>query len=378
MTMNTNLKKLLVPLAAITLLASACDPFPAKPGGDPAIVRVITYAGSLGTSNTVETVSGGNTVSTDFAEPDGTISVQFNKPMDGSTIQLHDNYYTPPVTVPPTPAVDPCTPAVGGINVSEFPAGTTTCYNPSSATDGGQIIITPGAPLVYGTTYHVTGTVKDYEGKAITLNVSVTVDKRPLPFSIDGYTAGVDWFDSSPTSYEVLRSTTGAAGSYTHLATVDPAVDCDGVLCEIIDPEKVPGTDYYYQVKETTGTTTTDRPAAQGPTTTFSALTPTLGVASTTTPPPVVLTGIIRVAWGAIHGANGYDVDRSTDGGATWAPLIHQVGRTYYDGTAAPGTAAPTTNGSLVTGTVYTYRVTPTFADAFAAEKGNAASKAVP
>jgi len=369
--MNTKLTKFLLPLAALALGSVACDPFPAKPGGDPAVVRVVTYGGSLGTSNTVETVTGGNTASTDYAEPDSIIRVQFNKPMDGASIQAYNNYNAPV-------GVDPCTPAAL-FDVSDFPAGTLVCYDPTSATDGGSAVVLPGALLVYGTTYTVAGSVKDYEGKSLTLNVSVTVDQRPIPFGVDGYTTGVDWFDSgTATSYEVLRASS-AAGPFTLVVTADPAVDCDGVLCEVLDLEKVPNTDYYYQVKEITGVTSVTRPAAQTPGSTFGALSPTLGVVSTTTVPPTIIPGTIRVAWGSTQGSDGYDVETSLDG-TTWALYSHHTAasRVVYLGTPAPGTTVPTAAGTLTPGTVYYVRVTPTFASGFVAEKGNVGSKVSP
>jgi len=436
--MKTIRTKFLLPLAALTLVSAACDPFPAKPGGDPAVVRVITYNGSLGTSNTVETVTGGNTVSTDFAEPDSLIRVQFNKPMDGSTIQGYSNYVTPPTdpdtvgirnlpidlgaTPPRTVAVsdpghpyDTCAvpsnlvltgfeeiPGVPGVydpathtfvpGTGTYPVKTQVCYDPSSATDGGQLLLIPAVPMVYGTTYHIGGTVKDYEGKPVTLNVTLTVDKRPIPYGWDGYTTFVGWFDSGvATSYEVLWSATGAASSFTSLAIVDPAVDCDGVYCEIPHYELVPNTDYYYQVKETVGTTTTTRPAAQAPASTLSAITPTLGVSTTVTPPPVILKGIIRIAWGSVQHATGYDVETSTDGtnftlfyhytGALTAvpPAPANPSRTVYLGSTQPDPrTVPTIDGTLPSGSVHYVRVTPTFADLFTAQKGNVASKAAP
>jgi hypothetical protein len=378
MTMNTTLTKFLLPLAALAFGSVACDPFPEAPGGDPAIVRVVTYGGSLGTSNTVETVTGGNTVTSDLAEPDSIIRVQFNKPMDGSSIQLYPQYNADGTPFVPPGGADPCTPATA-FDVSDFPAGTLVCYDPSSSTDGGSAVIYPGAELAYGTTYNVAGTVRDYEGKSLTLNVSVTVDPRPIPFALDGYTAGVDWFDSLADSYEVFWSPTGVAGSYVSLAVIDPAVDCDGVMCEALQFELVPHTDYWYQVTETTGTTTITRPAAQAPASTFGALTPTLGVVSTTTVPPTIIPGIIRVAWGSTQGSNGYDVETSTDG-TTWSLYSHHTAasRVVYYGTPAPGTTVPTAPGTLTPGTTYYFRVTPTFASGFVAEKGNVASKVSP
>jgi len=423
--MNTKLTKFLLPLAALALGSAACDPFPAKPGGDPAIVRVVTYGGSLGTSNTEEGVTGGNTVSTNYAEPGSIIRVQFNKPMDGASIQGYNNYVLPPVdpdtvgirdlpidlgATPPRTVAQPdpgfpydtCTvpsnltltgftetPGVPGVydpathdfvpGTGTYPVKNKVCYDPTSATDGGSMVVLPAVPLAYGTTYSIGGTVKDYEGKSITLNVSVTVDQRPIPFGVDGYTTGVDWFDSgTATSYEVLRASS-AAGPFTLVVTADPAVDCSGGLCEVLDFEKVPNTDYYYQVKEITGVTSVTRPAAQGPGSTFGALSPTLGVVSTTTVPPTIIPGIIRVAWGSTQGSDGYDVETSLDG-TTWALYSHHTAasRVVYLGTPAPGTTVPTAPGTLTSGTTYYVRVTPTFASGFVAQTGNTGSKVAP
>ncbi len=425
--MNTKHTKFLLPLAALALVSAACNPFPAKPGGDPAVVRVVTYGGSGGASNTVETVTGGNTVSTDFAQPDEMIRVQFNKPMDGSTIQRFTNYETAPIdpdTVgirshpadpgdpAATPPVDPipaytddglpyapCTvpsnltltgfeevPGVPGVwdmathdfvpGTGTYPVKTKVCYDPASATDGGQITVTPAVPLKYGVNYTITGTVKDYQGKALTINVSVTVDKRPIPYGVDGYTTGVYWFDSGvATTYDVEVSSTGTGG-WTPLYTgLLPGDVCAGGVCDVVDVEKVPYTDYFYRVTEDT----TLRPDAQGPGSTFGPLNATLGVASTTSVPPVIFKGIIRVGWGSVTNADGYNVETSLDGTA-WTLYSHHTTspRVVYLGTPAPGTTDPTADGSLTSGTVYYVRVTPTFADLFVAEPGNVKSKVAP
>jgi hypothetical protein len=376
MTMNTKLTKFLLPLAALALGSVACDPFPAAPGGDPAIVRVVTYAGSLGTTNTVEDVQNGNTVFTDYAEPDSIIRIQFNKEMDGTSIQAFPQYNADGSAYVPPGGADPCTPA-DLLDVSDFPAGTLVCYDPGAATDGGSAVIYPGDLLVYGTTYTVAGSVRDYEGKSLTLNVSVTVDKRPIPFGVDGYTTGVDWFDSgTATTYDVLVSD-AAGGPFLPLYTgLLPADVCDAGLCEVLHYELVPHTDYFFQVVEGT----VPRPATQAPGSTFGALTPTLGVVSTTTVPPTIIPGIIRVAWGSTQGSDGYDVEMSDDGGATWVLYSHHTAtaRVVYLGTPAPGTTVPTAAGTLTTGTTYSVRVTPTFADLFQAEKGNVATKVCP
>lgn len=376
--MKTTITRILLPLAALTLASSACDPFPAKPGGAPSVVRVTTHGPDA--SNTVENTDGDGTVVTDFAWVNDTIHVQFSKPMDGTSIQ-GNSQYNPDGTIKTDAANNPvkCEAAAGLTLSLNFPPGTEVCYEPNSPTDGGNMVIrnTDVLMMRYGEVYTVTGSVKDYEGKSLAINVTVTVDQRPLPFNVDGYTQGVDWFYSGADSYEVLQSTDGTA--YTSLGSGLAADLCNTVICEVPIPELVPHTEYWYQVKETRGATTTTRQAVLGPLSTGSPLTPTFGVATTVTPPITVLKGIIRVAWGGVFGANGYDLETSPNG-TDWTLAAHQTGRTYYAGTPAPSTAVPTSgSGSLVSGTTYWFRVTPTFANtAFVPVKGNAAKKAAP
>ncbi len=284
--MNTTITKFLLPLAALAMGSVACDPFPAKPGGDPAIVRVITYGGAGGASNTVETVTGGNTVSTDYAQPDDYIRVQFNKPMDGSTIQKYPQYNADGSTFVPPGGADPCTPA-DTFDVSSFPAGTLVCFDPSSATDGASAVIYPGALLALRHHLHrgrhrqgLRGQVAHPQrhrhrgraahpvrrGRVHHRRRLVRLRRRQLRGALvarPGRPAPTRRWPSS------TRRWTATASS-----------------CEVLHHELVPHTDYWYQVKETTGATTITRPAAQGPASTLGALTPTLGVATTTTPPP--------------------------------------------------------------------------------------------
>lgn len=423
--MNNMQTKFLLPLAALALVSAACDPFPAKPGGDPAIVRVTTH-GPSGDSNTVETVTGGNTVSTNYAWIDSRIRVQFNKPMDGTSIQKYTNFDTSvpidpatiginnnpgfPAVVPPVPPhtdtgrpYSPCTPATT-LTLTNFPptvpgipaqwnptngrqvAGTgidpvynLVCYDPTSPTDGGQLVVYPAADLVYGTTYTIAGTVKDYEGKSITINVTVTVDQRPLPFALgrDGYSAGIDWFDSGATSYEVFRApdVSGVAGVYASVAVIDPAVYCGGGWCGLhYDTMLVPNTTYWYQVRQTIGGVTTTRPAATGPISTVSPLLPSFGVTTTATVPPVLVPGVLRVAWSPVAGATGYDVERAPDNVGVpglFASIVIDTASPYIDGTVTP----------LTTGATYWYRVTPVYPAppaGYVPVKGRSASKVAP
>ncbi len=213
----------LLPLAAIALIAAACDPFPAKPGGDPRIVRVTTNDSNW-TAHTVtveNTGASAGTVVHASAYPLDVVYVQFNKPMNGLTLQKYADYDANGAKIDPatiTEATGICTPPA---NLTQtFPADTTFCYVPSSVTDGAQLVITPGSALVVGTSYNVTGTVKDYEGKALAINVTVTVDPLPVATAIDGlrfpgygvtyaYAQLVDWFPTGASGYYLEWTTDG-------------------------------------------------------------------------------------------------------------------------------------------------------------------------
>ena len=443
--MKNQITKLLLPLAALTLVTVACDPFPAKPGGNPVILRVTLYDPATGHSNNIEPIAASGNTLIDNAQPGDAIRIHFSKPMDGSTIQKYNNYATnipidpgsdgilttaanntvvPPIVAFTDPGIsyDPCfpadnltltgfettpgvpiafVPASGNVvaDTGVYPINTLVCYDPSSVEGGGQLVVYPGAPLKLGRTYTISGTVKDYEGKPVSINVVITADRRPLPFarSSDGYSASLDWLDSGAAGYQVLGSTTGLAASYTLLWEIDPANDCDGIICSpyatalggaLYQTELTPLTDYWYQVKETTaptgGTVTVTRPEVAGPITTVNSLRPTLGVATNTATSPVtVFPGIIRLSWSAVKGINGYDIEQSTDVGTTWTLAVHQVATQasttfYFAGTAGDGKTTPTAAGTLTSRTSYSFRVTPTYASAFAAAKGRAATKVAP
>lgn len=367
--MNNMIKRHLLPLAALVLASAACDPFPAKPGGDPAVVRTIAANGSHTASLDG---AGGGTASNDQVWVDDAIYVHFNKPMDGTTIQKYPNYnsdgtrYLPPEVVPgavPVVRFPICTPATNLVLSANFPADTTVCSNPTSPTDGGYMVVTPGDVLAYGQTYTITGTVNDYQGKALTLNVSFTVDKRPLPYTLDGYTTGVQWFASAATGYTVEFSLDGTSG----WTAVPGAPVCAAGVCTLDHTERKTGTDYYYRITEIGGTGTL-RPAALGPTTSASplgvALTPVIAL---TPAPPHPTPGQVQLFWNEVTGASGYLVERGTVAGTypTQIPVTGGATTDYLDLTT-------------VSGTTYFYRVTPTFTSGFAADKGTAASIKTP
>jgi hypothetical protein len=410
--MKNQITKFLLPLAALTLVTVACDPFPAKPGGDPAVLRVMAYGfgsnatPSSGHSVTQETGTAGAFVVTD-AFPDDSIRVHFSKPMDGSTIQGNSQYNPDGTTIrvdPLDPTSDPipCVKATNVILSANFPANTPVCYDPASPTDGGALFI-PGpvdadgavAWMKYGEVYTITGTVKDYEGKALTLNVSVSTDQRPLPFprSSDGYSASLDWNDSGAPGYEVLWSPTGVAGSYVHLWYFDNGDICDGFFCSpwayggLYHTQLTPQTDYWYQVKETTGSTATPpdvatatRPDVAGPITTVKPLLPTLGVTTTPPPGPTIIPGVIKVSWPRVRGVTSYQIEQAADAATlSWSVIATQAGTTAATQSyLAVGPAGTATAGTLASGTKYWFRVTPVYGTTPAAVVGRAAGKVAP
>jgi hypothetical protein len=101
--MKTINSRHLLPLAAIALIAAACDPFPAAPGGDPQVVRVVS-TDQTWTFHSVSVENPGTSAGTmvyDQAYPLDAIYIQFNKPMSGLTLQKYADTDT---TIPVDPA----------------------------------------------------------------------------------------------------------------------------------------------------------------------------------------------------------------------------------------------------------------------------------
>jgi hypothetical protein len=424
--MKTKTMKHLLPLAALALVTAACDPFPAKPGGDPVIVRVTVSAGSTH-NETTENSAGGGTVVIDKAWPSDRIYIQFNKPMDGTSMQEYPNYnsdgtfFIPPIdpatvgiktdpgtAVPPirAPFTDPgipypiCFPKstltltgfeeVAGVplvvnpvtgvkqaGTGIYPVHTSICYSPGSTSDGAMMVIKPAIRLTYGSTYRVTGTVKDYEGKPLNIDVTIKVDQRPQPYALDGYTNQIKWFNSTTAvSYDLNRSLTGAAGSFTPLATgLLPADLCFAAArtgtstsagaCYYDDIELKNNTAYYYQLVEVGGVGAGTRQAAAAHATTLGPLEIFLS-ATTAGTPPVAVPAVIAAVWYQIVLADGYAIQRAPDvAGApgVWGTAVNVAADPVND----PMTYSDST---VTTGVKYWYRITPTYPSGFVAEPG--------
>ena len=400
--MKTNYTRQLLPLAAIALIASACDPFPAKPGGDPAIVRVTTTDQSWTLhTNTVDNAGAAGTASNANAFPLDQVYIQFNKPMSGSTLQKYPDFDANgnPTSVASLPAADQatgiCTPPTNLTHT--FGAGTTFCYMPSAPTDGGQLIITPGSAMVVGASYSVTGTVKDYEGKSLTIDVTVSVDPLPQTSTIDGlkypgngisYAYGliVDWFPTGAASYtlEWAPDNAGAPGTWTPIAI--PLTACSEAqdsppgtagsaglgydVCEYTFTELPASTQYWVRVGDGDAPTTWREIAA--PASTRSKLGVTLTNFALSTAPSVLVPGAVGLAWGRVAGGtSGLDpaqpwvVERAPDVSGA-AGTFADITATLVDAAGAPRLLTSTSRSAAdlnatPPGTRYWYRVRPNY-----------------
>jgi hypothetical protein len=463
--MKTNSMKQILPLAAIILVAAGCDPFPAKPGGDPRVVRVTT-ADQSGTGNSVTVDNTGpsaGTVSNDGAFPRDSIYIQFNKPMNGSSFQFYrdvdanGNPFTPPIdpasigVLPTFPLGVPyelCRPAAnltltgfadGPPIISSTPVGdpnyaadhasdqlqrTTTCYNPGSPSDGPQLVVKPGAPLVVGTVYTITGNVQDYQGKTVALDITVTVVPATFAMTTDGYqnwgnafsyaySMAIDWFPTFGAATYTVEYTPDPVTStsiWTAIVTDEAAANiCDNTFsgfCEVwhtdaiptpLPPVTVPPTDYVpatYWYRVTVGTATTPDPAVSGD------ILPPLKVALDDFPvPPAIPTpGKIKLNWARVYdlqanfpitpiptpppfdfgGAVEYLIERAPnvvgvspapDSPGAWAEVQRWPAKNPYDPVAQPTlydawVARQWIDTTTTTGTKYWYRVTPVYGTA--------------
>ena len=410
-TMNT---KLLLPLAALALVTAACDPFPAAPGGDPRVVRVIAtdQSWTFHSATTENTGSSAGTVAVTDAYPYDTIYVQFNKPMNGLTLQKYADYTANGVKVDPATVPEGTLCAKpANLTTTGFGPDTTFCYYPGSVTDGGQLVITPDAEMVIGTSYTVTGNVQDYEGKSLPISITVTVDPSVTATAVDGlahpgygvtYAYGllVDWFPTGATGYTLEwaldvaapATPTWSAGISVPNTACVPATDfVDGsavgyTVCEYVLGSLPPSTDYLFRVGEGAAPTTWQETAAS----TRGPLPVTLTNFADPAAPSVSVPGSVNLAWGrskgSLNAAQPYIVERTTDDGAGapvaagWTDITATLW--YVTGTPSTYIARPLTSTSrsgvdkaATSGTKYWYRVRPNFTAAGAVYEGKASSK---
>lgn len=303
--MNPRMNRILVGvLAGAGLLTASCNPFPEATKGSPQIVRALVFDSAPGDGQdpVSEAVLTGGTylVSNAYQGSYGftyagaarpgkrvglAVEVEFNKPLDGATVQA-------------TPA--DCTPALGSFTFPTAAAGEAwyACYNPGNpdVTVGGTIIFfksqtTPASRkndpriAVYeaATQYHITGTVKDQDGNAVGVDVTFNTSAEkldPLGYSNNGGfsltpnaggTITVDWVGDAggvpdqAQSYDIERAGNvvdpfngDTPGAFATVTTGIPAA----TLTYLDTPGGLAGTKYWYRmtVHGTNGTVVTGLP----------------------------------------------------------------------------------------------------------------------
>lgn len=221
--MNARMSKWMIAVAVVALGSAACNPYPKENTSPPRIDRVLAIGDSV-----VDVEAPGPFVLNVGEWGSLAFVVQFNKPMDGLTIQS-----APTVNPDGTINASACTPAAG---ITITPAGTYyTCYYPSTpdTTSGSQLILqtvsgtkrTATSFFNGGVDYHLTGTVKDLQGNPLsidaTFKVAVGAPAAPALTPSAGSVV-VDWTAvTNATSYDVQRApdVAGASGTYASVAT---------------------------------------------------------------------------------------------------------------------------------------------------------------
>lgn len=404
--MKTNNKWQLPVLVAATLLASACDPFPAKPEGDPAVVRMTVYTPGATRSTSVAPAANG-AVSTNMATPTDNAWIQFNKPLDGTSIEVDTSGACVPLSTYAFSANwDPATPDTAYWAAPNTPVATKFCYYPSSATDGAQIMVVPGAPLLFGENYTVTGTVKDYQGKSVALSATVSVDGGPQPLGVDGYTARIFWYQArTPGTYTLEYSTNGVNG-WTALPM---NVGTDGSssttrgnanpYCDLFDYNNNyygDNTCRYYHMGLQPESTTYYRLSETAPTRPTTVASVTLGKGRTPSLYQVVdangnaIPGQIKVRWTKVKGQPSYTQDynlerTTTDPAGTTTPVWTSIAVSPTvpvnpnPNCSSTSSTCGVLDTGLTSGTTYWYRVTPVYTPAIPGlAPGDAASFTAP
>lgn len=265
--MKTMTKWQLPLLAVATLFVAACDPYPATDKSTPTVVRVVT-SGSAYVEVDGAAVANPAAIAVAGVSADSLLYIQFNKDVDGSSIQAAPNYDANHDPVPPSTAC-----ALGGspLNLAggaAFPAGTLVCYLPSAPTDGGQIYVQPGAQglrLGLGA-YTVAGTVRDYQGQGVTIGVNfnvldelVAADASDTSVAPAVYEIDLSWpgWMTNATTYQIERAPNvpgtvtppvpDAPGTFAVIATGVPTTIA-GKYATYADTTVAAATKYWYRV----------------------------------------------------------------------------------------------------------------------------------
>lgn len=163
---------------------TGCDPYESSPGGTPTVIGAVLSDG--GTASEGTAVGTAWTVTGDDAAQNA-LTIIANKLLDPASIQA---------------SVNDCTPAGGWLTVTGPSITCTTgtpawysCYMPSSPTpaEGARIVVFQACEpavdggwydvgeLVPASTYHFTGNVKDKDGTAMPIDVTVNTAAEPPP-----------------------------------------------------------------------------------------------------------------------------------------------------------------------------------------------------
>ncbi|MEA2695590.1 MAG: hypothetical protein QOJ16_4977 [Acidobacteriota bacterium] len=154
-----------------------------------------------------------------------------------------------------------------------------------------------------------------------------------LSATVGDNSATLSWTGAGAT-YDLFKNEVGCNAAFAKIASGVSATS-------VVDGAVANGTTYYYQVTAYPS----GNAACSSPPSTCLAVTPTLG-------PPTALTAtaastsLVNVTWTAPAGATGYELQRSSDGGA-FQTIATQAGTSYPD-------------GGRVAGKTYVYRVRAT------------------
>jgi hypothetical protein len=270
--------------------------------------------------------------------------------------------------------------------------------------------------MVVGTDYRITGSVQDYQGKSVTVDVTVTVDPMTFAQTTDGYqnwgssityaySMAIDWFPTfGATTYtvEYTPDPVATTSTWTAIVTNQPAASiCDPIVsgfCEVWHTDATPATTYWYRVKAGTGAFDV---AVSGDT-----LAP-LKVALDNYPgaPATPNLGEVKINWTRVYDLSGpvlpgadflgaveYLIERAPnvagataadDAPGTWAEVFRKpvLEPTVADPLDTPFVERQWLETGLANSTKYWYRVTPVYGapgNSSATVKGTAVSHTTP
>ena len=212
----------------------------------------------------------------------------------------------------------------------------------STTTSGGQTGLPPGVTLSGSTmsgtpttlgTYTFTIKVTDSGTSPASATRAETLIVTATPTGLAGVansasSVTLSWNPvSNALRYNIFRSTTGAAGSYTFAKATTSTTWTNLV-------SGTGNTTYYYEVSTVVGSTYDQT----------SAFTTPVSVTTQAVPPaptPVTATAgsasQINVSWGSVMGATSYTVSRATTSGGPYAVVSRQPGTTYANNGLTPG-----------------------------------------